>query len=626
MAPSLEKYKKLRKAIRQSFTCTHTSTLNEVQAEQPNIAVVKVSFALFRDKCSELDEYNAKIIQEMQENEQITDEELNRELEKQDEYKMKYRQLKFAVQELVEPPTPPQSVPNVQTEAPRVIHTVQDDRRYNVPKIQPPKFDGELKNYLQWWGLLKPIHEGTKILKEQKFTDLVQGMVEGSRAAELIKSCPPTPENYENSVASLRNYFGKKELLVEAYVRELLKLVLHNTGNNTEVRKLSSTYHQLKTQLRALETLGVTTDMCAAMLYPLVESSLPEERLRARQRHSSILQIPDAKERLNRFMDSLEAEVEADQRIDMARQGFGISPPTNSESTDQKSKKKPKGEYKPIPTAADLLTTKDSTSAVCVFCDENHNSAACEKARRMTLAERTTIVKSKNACFNCLKINHSYKTCRFKENCGWCGRRHVLLMCRDKEVTSIPGDKSKVETKELNLANFSSDPEVFLQTLRVKITNGKKEQVVRAISISIIDTGSHPSYVLASTAQSMNYENLESKTMTHSLFGGSRTQPQQHNTYKIHLRSLDDSFACNFVAYDQATICHKIPRINSGPWVEELRSKSVTLSDVGEDPLPIALLIGADVAGKLYTGEVLDLQSGLTAVGTLLSWTLLGKT
>jgi len=34
---------------------------------------------------------------------------------------------------------------------------------------------------------------------------------------------------------------------------------------------LMSIYDKLETQLRALETLGVTTDMCAAMLFPLVE-------------------------------------------------------------------------------------------------------------------------------------------------------------------------------------------------------------------------------------------------------------------------------------------------------------------------------------------------------------------
>jgi len=45
-----------------------------------------------------------------------------------------------------------------------------------------------------------------------------------------------------------------------------------------------SIYDKLETQLRALETLGVTTDMCAAMLFPLVESSLPEETLRIWQR------------------------------------------------------------------------------------------------------------------------------------------------------------------------------------------------------------------------------------------------------------------------------------------------------------------------------------------------------
>ncbi|XP_015120370.1 uncharacterized protein LOC107043389 [Diachasma alloeum] len=557
----------------------------------------------------------------MQEDEGTTDDALNSEFEKQDEYKKQYHEVKFKVQALEPPPViPPIQV--VQGDNPQVIQAIHHNRRYNLPKIQPPKFDGELKNYLQWWSLFKPIHEDQTILKEEKFTYLVQGMVEGSKAAELVKSFPPTPENYDDAVASLRNHFGKKELLVETYVRELLKLVLSNAVNNKEIKELSSIYDQLKTQLRVLESMGVTTDMCAAMLYPLVESSLPEELLRAWQRHSSTLQIPDAKERLNKFMDFLEAEVEADQRIDMARKGFSISTSTQSENNESKSKKKSKSESKSIPTAAGLLATKSAASAVCIFCDGSHDSTACEKARKMTLTERTELAKKKNACFKCLKTNHSYRTCRLKDTCGWCGKRHVLLMCRERTESSGAKETSKVETKELNLANFSSDPEVLLQTLKVKIVNGKAEREVRAI----IDTGSHRSYVLATIAESMKYEVLEQKTMIHSLFGGSRTQPQQHNTYKVRLKSIDDTFACNFVAYDQEIICHNIPKVSNGLWVEELRRKSVKLSDVGEGPLPIALLIGADVAGKLYTGDVLNLQSGLTAVGTRLGWTLMGKT
>jgi len=50
--------------------------------------------------------------------------------------------------------------------------------------------------------------------------------------------------------------------LIEFYVRELLKLVLNKNKSIT----LVMIYDKLETHLRALESLGVTTDMCAAML------------------------------------------------------------------------------------------------------------------------------------------------------------------------------------------------------------------------------------------------------------------------------------------------------------------------------------------------------------------------
>jgi len=71
-------------------------------------------------------------------------------------------------------------------------------------------------------------------------------------------------------------------LLVEFYVRELLKLTMAMNSKEDKVT-LSSLYDRIETQLRALETLGVATDKYAAMLFPLVESCLSEEVLRAWQ-------------------------------------------------------------------------------------------------------------------------------------------------------------------------------------------------------------------------------------------------------------------------------------------------------------------------------------------------------
>lgn len=72
-------------------------------------------------------------------------------------------------------------------------------------------------------------------------------------------------------------------MVIEFYVHELLGLVLENAIKGNKKSALSGIYDKVECYIRALETLGVITDKCA-MLYPLVESSLPKEVLRAWQR------------------------------------------------------------------------------------------------------------------------------------------------------------------------------------------------------------------------------------------------------------------------------------------------------------------------------------------------------
>ena len=71
-------------------------------------------------------------------------------------------------------------------------------------------------------------------------------------------------------------------------------------------------------------------------------------------------------------------------------------------------------------------------------------------------------------------------------------------------------------------------------------------------------------------------------------------------------------------------ICGDIQPIGSGPWIDELKKKNIKLTDVGQAPEPIEVLLGADVAGRLLTGREV-LPGGLVAVETYLGWTLMGK-
>ncbi|GFS64271.1 uncharacterized protein TNCV_3945922 [Trichonephila clavipes] len=152
-----------------------------------------------------------------------------------------------------------------------------------LPKIQFQQFSGELTDWLRFHNQFKRIHEDESIDDGDKFPYLIQATTPKSRARDIVESFPATPENYRKAFEYLRMRFGQEDVLIQVYVRELLKLVLQNT----EVKKvnLSSLYDKIEAQLRALESLGVTKEKYAAMLFPLVESCLPAEILRAWERY-----------------------------------------------------------------------------------------------------------------------------------------------------------------------------------------------------------------------------------------------------------------------------------------------------------------------------------------------------
>ncbi|XP_035205737.1 uncharacterized protein LOC118180775 [Stegodyphus dumicola] len=150
-------------------------------------------------------------------------------------------------------------------------------RTFKLPKLELRKFDGEIKEWLFFWSQFEKIDKDTTIYDSDKFQYLLQATVEGSRARKVIESFPPTSANYPKAIECLKARFGRNDLQVEVYVRELLKLVLRNANSSNSCNNLCALYDNLEQQIQALETLGVTTDKSAALLYPLVESCLPED-------------------------------------------------------------------------------------------------------------------------------------------------------------------------------------------------------------------------------------------------------------------------------------------------------------------------------------------------------------
>jgi len=59
-----------------------------------------------------------------------------------------------------------------------------------------------------------------------------------------------------------------------------LRLVISNTAETKGSMHTAQLYDQLEPYLRTLEAKGVKTDKHAALLFPMVESCIPEKKLR----------------------------------------------------------------------------------------------------------------------------------------------------------------------------------------------------------------------------------------------------------------------------------------------------------------------------------------------------------
>ncbi|XP_076290995.1 uncharacterized protein LOC143214167 [Lasioglossum baleicum] len=422
----MDKVKRTRAIQRAGFTKALNAFNDTLGATSDNKAT-RVAFQMLELKMKDLEETDNQIRDLMFESTDATDEMIEQECKEVDVYKNKFLGARIDMEEFSSAlyDAPVISVPSEYSE---------NKKSLKLPRIELRKFDGCVREWLPFWSVFRKIHDDKAIVNEDKFQYLLQAMVPNSRADELVRSFPPTDSNYDKAIAGLRNRFGRENLQIKVYVREFLQLMLHNALSRGKNVEISSLYDKIESHLRALESLGVTTDKCAAMLVPLVESSLPEDLLRVWQRsplntlsQQDTAESDDSKTESIQLIKFLEGEVSNEMRITMAVEGFSFATGDKTECGKQKREKS--HTPKDVPTATGLLTTK-SRIKMCLFCaTSEHESAVCEQAKRMSLPERQNFAKQKNACFNCLNIGHSFKKCRLNLKCAWCSRRHVLLMC-----------------------------------------------------------------------------------------------------------------------------------------------------------------------------------------------------
>lgn len=643
---TLNQLKKARTPVRANLT----RTLNTVETNLQNDPIDELALSILQKRlirtAEELADYDNQVKELLVTNAEVTEDEYTQEVDSIEGYLTKLDEALVKINNILNPREESRSLVSSSHRSSSTESNHTTKVRVKLPKLSIRVFSSEPLDWITWWSHFQPIHEREDISATDKFQYLTAAMKPNTRASDIVNSFPMTATNYSKAIDALQKRFAKPKILKQLYVRELIKLAMKKTKQSGKF-DLVQHYDRLETHIRALETLNVTEDQTSAFLYPIVESSLPENTLVAWQRSSLYAEIDSSnKTELTLLMQFLSKEAEAETQRKIVCDGFEPECKKESKSKESNSTKSAQSATTAPSTAAGLLNTNDK-SPKCIFCNHPHYTSKCRKSKFILMEEKADLLKKAKACFKCLRPNHRAQDCRMSVECEECKQNtHLRPMCPSytstqvsKSVTQSPqpavnGDKA-VKSSTFNTNSQQQKPstlnasnicrkDVLLKTLIVKAIGSKGFQVVRLL----FDDGSQLSNITSELIKKIGAPVISSEWSRNMMFGGSLSEPRYVKSYEVKLQSMDGSFTGTFILRETPAICGIIPRLEVGDWVTDLKEKGIELYDVNstdiQNPQIVSVQIGSDYWNSLITSAPSTFKNGLAALNTKLGWTVSG--
>ncbi|UYV82572.1 hypothetical protein LAZ67_22000012 [Cordylochernes scorpioides] len=622
----MEMIKKKRTLLRTSVTRSVKEIEAELEKECPSSEAIRASYRILEDKGKRLGEVDAQVEDIMLADESVTSQDWDKEQHMVDEYKKSLVMTEIKVNDYLKAKETGQQGRGTLDPAGSAQEGVPSCK---LPKMALPVYDGTCLEWLGWWSRFKMIHESAVLSEVEKFQYLVQSMKAGTRADRLVRSYPLIPENYPKVVKALKDRFGDSNILTEVYVRQLLKLVINNVRRKN--LSLEGMYDQLESHLRSLESLGVTVRQNACFLYPMVESSLPEDLLRIWQRSALAGYGGDERElpitidqRLERLLEFLRREVKGEQRLEYMREGFGES-----------SQRRNYGQHIARMHAAQITEAKGRAIPLCLRCKGKHWIQDCAGWRSMTVTERRDEIRKFNACFRCLRVGHVIATCRTQFRCSHCKGFHHTALHLPRRVSMEDRDQRERQNteeprvspgeQEIALSGMhvrTAIPTALLATARVRLVGPRGVGVtVRAL----LDQGSQSSFVHRDL---LHHLTIPVHKVNAQIFGINDTKGE-------HVKQM---VSCSVASLTESGWTMPIRALVVGRMTGILPSRDLRIPVPSSwKTLPLAdpqfetsgrvdVILGADVYGSLLLPDVkYDEKTQLCAQKTRLGWIVSGK-
>ena len=185
---------------------------------------------------------------------------------------------------------------------------------------------------------------------------------------------------------------------------------------NDNASQLRLVYDRISINIRAVESLGVSSSQYGSLLIPVIMSKLPPEiRIHDQVAKNTAREVWE----MSDLLEVIRQEVEAREISDGVKTNVNLEKRTGKQNGNR-------------PTSSTLLS-HDGTrppsrvnQIKCVYCGGVHSSASCESVSDPQ--SRFGILKKDRRCFVWLRRDHQSGSC--DKNCRRCHGNHHQSICR----------------------------------------------------------------------------------------------------------------------------------------------------------------------------------------------------
>ena len=482
-----------------------------------------------------------------------------------------------------------------------------------LPKMILKPFTGDPLEWTSFWESFEAAVDRNYRINNIEKMNYLKNYLKGE-AERAIKGFTLSNDNYHAAVDLLKERFGQKQTLINAYMKALWNI----PSATTDVRKLREFYDSMEAYIRGLESLSITSDGYGPLLLPVLLERLPEEIRRELLRRSDDMNLESMREHLRKEIETRERSVLTSEKGKI----------------NQKEKKDVfSGSTSTLGSAAELVSLGDR-SKCCVYCGKEHAAERCLLVT--SLDKRVEILRKQGRCFNCLLRNHMQRKCRSVDRCSRCEGKHHDSICREKRnhnanekanVEKKDGQKNEQDEKKsttsqmLNNASKVRHPDtIMLQTASIMVTSPCGTKKSRAIVL--FDMGAQRSFVTRKFASCLGCEVIGQEKLSVSSFGNDERNIADFDTVEIGL--ISPSKNVNIDVLVTKTVSAEIKMNISEEWLDQEEFKNLKFADrLKEEFVNVDILIGNDHYGYLMTGNLIK-KGGVMIMESIFGWLVSG--